>query len=103
MNGKIYLINSGGNKLLTARIKEGAVGSHRAFKAERGGEFNKIRKVGMCKRLTHNVKIDVIGYPYERGYYLHKLLHCHSAPFPFGTGTEGAVSVTYIGYFQIYS
>ena len=103
MDREIYLVNTRGNKFVGSFCNESAVGGNRTLKAKGCCVFYKARQLGMCKRLTHNVKIYVVGDAYQLIGNQAEFLKAHSSLLPYGAGTEGAIPVTYISYFNIYS
>jgi hypothetical protein len=55
----------------------------------------------MCERLPHYVKIDILGKTRKLVANQIEFFETHSAVISHGPGTEGAIAITNISYFNV--
>ena len=67
----------------------------------RTGIPSRRRKKRVEKRLTHEMKVQIIRVGAQFGHQGGEFLHGHNVLLPLRARAEGAGQVAYIGYFQI--
>lgn len=103
MDREIYLIYTCRDKLVGRAVDQSTVGGNGTLKAERRSISNKLRQIGVSKRLAHNVHIEILGHADQRVGNMAELVYRHSALFTGCTRTKGAISVTNISDFYVNS